>query len=173
MGIRVLVLAVLLLVPNAVFGENPPPPPAPGSVDERSPVVALGLSAGITAAGFAMFFSESPGTIGAGVVLFAVGPTTGHWYGGRFGNGGTIARLTGIGVMALGVSQADISLTGDGDDGNALAIMLAGAIIYTAGGVYEIYTAPRTVHEYNARQRIAVTPVISPRFTGVALARGF
>jgi hypothetical protein len=167
MGIRmlflVLVLALLLLAPRAARAEE----------DQREPLIALSLSAGITGGGVAMMFSRRDEVRIGGAVLFFAGPTTGHWYAGTWGNGGTVLRMIGTAMGVYGLTQLDLFSDEDNDDG-AGGLIIAGGVLYIAGGIYEIITAPSAVHDYNRRHAgIALTPLVDDRTTGLAVVGRF
>ena len=175
MGARVLLLVALL--PSIAFAQEPPRPPTAPAVDEKSPAIALALSAGVTAGGIGMMAgsaqNDNVGLAVSGFFVFLAGPSTGHWYAGSIGNGGTMLRLAGLGLFILGVTQLDLMSVG-GDDDGAAGPLIAGTVMYGVGSVYEIITAPRAAHEYNREQRrYALTPLVTPNGGGLALGGTF
>jgi len=147
---------------------------APKSAD-----VALGLSLGVTAAGLGLIVAganwNEPTIATTGTIVFLVGPTTGHIYGGHTLNGGLGARAIGA-VTALAGFSVLLSCfaTCDNQDGKvdvAGALLIGGGLVYAGGGIYEIATAPEAAHRYNRQHGFEATVV--PTGNGIALAGRF
>ncbi len=115
--------------------------------EERSPPVAIALSAGLTLGatitvvlGFAGEHDDVPA---AGLAALLVAPSVGHWYAGQRWNDGASLRLGAL--LVGGAGLAVVVGCADGRDlpcdlgGDAL---LTGAVAYLAGTAYEIVTAP-------------------------------
>lgn len=137
--------------------------PAPGEnspAADKSPMLAFGLAAVPTVAGYLLmadmtfYNSDSDRTnwflVGGGLAL--VGPSVGHFYAGEVGRGlATIGiRALGGGVMLLGVGNPKGEGTNDG-------LLAAGAVIVGAATLYDLWDAPRAARR--ASRRVVVAPV--------------
>jgi hypothetical protein len=165
-------LGLALLLSTTARADDPPlRSPAPVKPDGKSPTIALALSAGTTAAGLGLMFTNNAGAFLGGSALFLVGPSTGHWYAHDGVNLGMGIRLAGVAVVIVGLAQTDLSFghddTGTGDDNGAVATAIGGLALYGIGTAYEIVTAPSAVHAYN--DDLALVPTRN----GLALAGRF
>ena len=188
---RTLLLVVALLGSTAAAAE-PAPTPAP-----KSPVTALWLSLGTSAAGLGLVLVGADAGIrpqaygqargielplaAVGGAALLVGPSLGSAYAGRFWNGGTALRLAGVGIGAAGLALAVQPSRGPEGALNVGPYFLlgGGAAVYLAGAVYEIATTPRAVRRYNRRTlelSLSPAPLATPGgriAPGLALAGRF
>ncbi|MEO8698433.1 MAG: hypothetical protein ABI867_00280 [Kofleriaceae bacterium] len=144
-----------------------PPPP-------RSPTVAIALSLGTTLAGIAAFAvagridqTDERAWLATGAVLLAIGPTTGHAYAGSPLNAGLAVRLAS---GAVGLAGLGLYLDGESLGGGALVV--AGAIGYLAGTLYEIGDAPAAADRYN-RRHTRLAPIAGRTHAGLAITGAF
>ena len=157
---------VLALVTATAHAEPPSlTPTVPDAVDDKSPAVALALSAGTTLAGIGMMAAgdgnRSAGLTTAGLVAFAIGPTVGHAYAGHLFNPGLGVRALGavagvagaVTILACGLDECH---GGSADAG--VALLYGGGALIAAGSLYEIVTAPRAATEHNRRLHLAIVP---------------
>jgi hypothetical protein len=169
---RTLSFAILATLVARTAAAEPPATPAP---DEKSPGYALGLSIGVTAVGVGLTYvgaeSNSDATELVGLGVAGLGPTAGHWYAGEPFTWGLGARLLGVGVFALGLSQYQFDFDfcfqevcppqqPPPDNTAAGVFMIAGAVIFGGGAIYDIVTAPAAADDYNARHALSVTPTV-------------
>ncbi|MBL8623286.1 MAG: hypothetical protein JNK64_18385 [Myxococcales bacterium] len=191
-----LVFAASLLLPATALAQSSPPAapvaaPAPTDAAEVSPNTALGLSVGVTLAGVglvglgwnALDSAASTGPVpevllGAGVAAVGLGPTVGHWYAGRVMTRGLATRLAGTAAVLGGAalliadSACDDCERPDVSAGDLLMGLGVAAIV--VGTVDDIVSAPGAARRTNAAQRrVTVTPTISPRQAGLAVAGTF
>jgi hypothetical protein len=160
--------------------------------EPKSENVALGLSLGGTAASWGMLLVgfpvlddslDAPSEVivplvyasFAGILL---APSLGHWYAGKFFTRGLGARLLGVGTFMVGVGMAfsggDHDGNVDNDEGNqglGAALGLAGLGLFAYGTLHDLWTAPRTAREHNARFQIV--PLARPNGGGLALSGRF
>lgn len=130
-------------------------------------MVTLGVTTDIDEGGFAAM----------GITLGWFMPAAGHWYAGRIGTYGILARLGGVSLFMAGVSEIDdakkcargIEVT-DGCDGVSRgagrAMIGIGSALYIGSLVYDFMSSRREVREYNWHHRIQVLPTTN----GVAVA---
>jgi len=146
MKAAVLVLLGLTAAAHAQAPGDTEPLPPPPPIEDKSPGTALGLSLGVTLAGYATevagIASNNSALAVTGALAGAIGPTTGHIYAGHTWNTGLATRLAGAGVATVGIvvmfdacpifgntcdhSQADV--------GGAIAV--AGSLAYFGGVIY-------------------------------------
>lgn len=191
---RLIVAASLLLPTTALAQSAPPAPlpalPAPVDTAEVSPTTALGLSIGVTLAGFALGGigaslddNDAPAEVSAGLIVAgaaaaALGPSVGHWYAGDLWSRGLATRLVGA-TAALGgfALLIDASLCEDcaADHGDLGAVVFGlGVTAIVVGTIDDIVTAPGAARRHNAAgRRVTVTPTLSPRQAGLAVAGTF
>ena len=162
----------------------PPPPPAaapPG--EELSETTALLLSLGGTAASWTLVGvavkldqdgNRSAGSVGAvGLVGTMFAPSFGHWYAHAFLSRGVRAAGASTLLLALGVAVVE-GVTGNANPRLAEGIAIAGAVLYVAGTVDDIVTAPASARRENQRlQGLMVAPMIRPGGAGVMFAGRF
>jgi hypothetical protein len=178
--------------PLAPPGMAPPPPSlAPPTYaealerdgDEKSEAVALGLSIAGTAAGYAMMYAvieddaHNEGlTLATSAVLW-LGPSAGHWYGGKVLTRGLGIRTAGAGLAFIGAMMefSECFLETDCEEPEAAKLLVGlGAIGWVWGTLDDIVTAPGRVRRYNdAHRRVAVVPTLTRDSAGLALAGEF
>jgi hypothetical protein len=175
-------------------GATEPTPLVPAD-DQKSELLAGGLSFGLTAAGFTTLLVTAslaqPDDFGRRLkdkyklplyltsgVLLAVGPTSGHIYAGTTWNRGLAVRLVSGTIMVLSVGALDDCCSeGDhnGNEGAAVVTVVAG-IVFLGASLYESATAVRDVRRYNARHRspsIAIAPMLTQDQQGLAVVGRF
>lgn len=197
---RLLVAAALLLPTTALAQSAPAPAPPPAVPVARpadapptvSPGTALGLSLGVTLAGVGLVAlggaaiddvdapsDAAAGVIVAGVAAAAVGPTVGHWYARDAWTRGLATRLGGAAAIAAGFAMMDTMCDerdpcGGADDTVGTALFALGVTAIVVGTVDDIVTAPGAARRHNAAERrVTVTPTLSPRQAGLAVAGTF
>jgi len=167
---------IVVFAASTLAAAEPSMSPAPKRRD-----TALSLSIGTTGAGLALALIAADMGIRpqawpdgvepaqailatTGGALLLVGPSLGSGYAHRLWNAGSIVRLSGIGVAALGVGVA-LALESRGEPGTVSPLpyiaLASGGAIYLGGTVYEIATTPRAVDRYNRDHGIApsLTPI--------------
>ena len=174
---------------------EPAPQLAPS--DEKSELLAGGLSFGLTAAGFTTLLVTArlaepdqngrrltekykmPLYLTSGVLL-AVGPTSGHIYAGTIWNRGLAVRLVAGTVMVLSAGAIDNCCSEGDHNGNeaAAAVTIIAGIVFLGASVYESATAVRDVRRFNARHAsssssIAIAPMLSRDQQGLAVVGRF
>ena len=190
--VRVLVVAfvALLAVPARAQPSRTPPlaAPAPAPIvptsSRKSPTVAVAISLGVTVGSLALMVAGSAGDhdgdgeesplVAPAAIGFLLGPTTGHWYAGRFATPATGVRAIALGAgMLSGIVMVGCALGGNGDDGAcslAIAGMVGSSVTYSIAGIYEIVGAASSATAYNRRHGLdlAVTPTATPANGGIA-----
>lgn len=155
-----------------------PPEPNDAQPDEipelKSPAAAFALSLGTTLAGLVVM-SESDNNktaLTAGVVMFVVGPTTGHIYAGAPLSAGLGLRIVGAGAATLGLFEA---LSHEGTDGSSTGagLFVCGSLLYIGATMYEIGSAPGAARAYNRKRAYKLVPVASQNAGGVSLIGSF
>jgi hypothetical protein len=151
-------------------------PAVPESVDaprELNPRLALGLSLGVTAAGYASFALadtvDSDGVAIVGLAAIALGPSTGHWYQERIITRGLATRAAGIVAIGYGVAQLDLFCDHDcKDDDLGEAFLIGGLIAFGVGTIDDIVTAPLEASRTNAksRRRLIQNVSLAPKVSG-------
>jgi hypothetical protein len=169
-----------LVFTASVAGAQPTHETAPR---ELNPHVALGLSLGITAAGFAAIGvgrDEHVALTGTGVALVGLGPTAGHWYQGRLVTPGLVMRSAGMVVLGIGLSQVEDACEANCRNNKAFsAMMVAGLFAFAIGTVHDIATAPIEARRTNARNRqrrienLTLAPQVSNDQAGLVLGGSF
>ncbi len=142
---------------------NPAAAPIPG--DERSPALAVAVSAGLGLVGAGLLVERSPGPFVLGSAILWIGPTLGTTVAGDTSYAGFGLRTLGMLIVAGPVSQGV-----HGDD--ARVPVISGGIVIAAGTVLDVYKAGTTARRHNERlrDRATVTPIATP--TGGALVVG-
>jgi len=195
--------AVILLASSTAFAQAPgdtaPAPmfasasaPEPGRLiqtSEKDPTTAVLLSLGTTLAGVAIIGAaadenESLTMLGVGALFF--GPSTGHWYAGRYGGYGMAARAASAGLMVYGLmsmfeAHCDLGCNDNGQQHDAerrgATAMVVGAIGWVGATVYDIVTAPEAVRDYNRAHQMTIAPTVIPSggayLPGVAVSARF
>lgn len=174
---------------NTPVGVAPAPLPAPvpqADYRELSPGVALGLSLGVTAAGYGAALyagehdSEGMGWLGAAGILF--GPSFGHWYQEDIWTRGLGVRAVSATVFfAAAVSTIDICFEDcpQEDHSAAETWMKLSAAAFVIGSLDDIITAPIAADRRNRENRaraiksLTLAPQVSPNQTGLVLAGTF
>lgn len=143
-------------------------------VSLKSPAVALGLSLGLTAAGAGLTFAGShfdqPTMVGPGALLLLFGPLSGRIYAEDPLNAGMGLQLIGGAVAVLGALSCVDECRGDAATGRTNTL-IAGGLIFAAGSVYEIATAPWAADRYNHEHGFEATVV--PTGNGLAVVGAF
>jgi hypothetical protein len=184
-GVRVKLVLVLAIVTAAAsaHAQGGPPGLTPVTVpaepqDDKSPATAFALSAGITGAGLGLAalggHSENSTLSTAGALMFAIGPTTGHIYADDTLNTGLGIRTAGAVASfagALTLASCGLDECEGGDATVGVALFYGGAVLFAAGGLYEIATAPSAATEHNRKHRVSISVV--PQGRGIGLAGTF
>lgn len=177
--------------PAAAYGREPAPAAYRG--EPLSESTALSLSLGGTAVSWGLLIgsglvhssgvSELMALTGVAGVVY--GPTLGHAYADRYFTRGLGLRLAGLGVAVAGAFVAFVEepvTYGHDDPGPAsdgapvgTAIAIAGAVIFVAGTIDDIVTAPRRARQKNRERGLALglAPVTAGRSLGLALGGRF
>ena len=150
----------------------------------KSPLRAFGWSFGPTAlamGGPALLAEDQLGTVGVLTLAFGgiVGPSLGHFYAENrsqawWGIGiraTSSAVFVGAGVWALN----ETDWFGDDEDSAAAvpsALALTAFLTFAASGLFDIFNAPDSANDYNARHGLnaQVLPQYHPATEGVGLA---
>ncbi|MDB4959274.1 MAG: hypothetical protein JWO36_6843 [Myxococcales bacterium] len=198
-GSAVKTLLTLLLVVSPAIARaqafEPTMDPQPPSqvrpetpVAEKSESTALALSLGTTLGGVALIGiaqsshgSERDTLSSIGAVAATIGPTLGHAYADDVINGGLGMRLAGTGVVIAGAMVAfsacpifDPCGPGQQSTKDFGGVLIAGgALLYGAGLVYEIATAPIAAREYNRTHHASAALTIAPIRTRDGTSPGF
>lgn len=162
-----------------------------GAAQDKSMGVAMGLSAGGTAAGlalatFALVDDGMPAdlrrwTFALGGTAALVMPTAGHWYAtGHFG-GGTVGGYLRIGggavVMFTGVvyavSEHEEDDPGDNSAAIETGIIYGGLAMIAAGMIVDIATTPSAVHRANRQAPGLRITGIAPTIGGFSVVGTF
>jgi hypothetical protein len=184
--LRLAVVAALVLAMPAVAAAQPAAPsPEPAPVAEAyDPNVALALSLGTTLAGYGALaagaVSDNDALAMVGAMGAGLGPSLGHWYSGHVLSRGLGLRVLGVASGIAGawllVSRCPIFK----DEGQppceeetlAITLGVAGAGLFVAGTLDDIFTAPGEARRRNQR-RIAVAPLVTPDQAGLAVMGSF
>jgi hypothetical protein len=160
-----------------------PEVPAADAPRELNPGLALGLSLGVTAAGYTAMIVGSdeqmaltvPGMLAAGL-----GPTAGHWYQGRIITRGLVARAAGAVAMGYGLSRLEFDCERNCRNTDfSDAMLLAGLAAFAVGSVDDIVFAPIEAHKTNRKHRaraienLSLAPQVTEDRVGFALAGSF
>lgn len=128
---------------------------------------------------------DEGGTAGMGLVFGWIAPAAGHWYAGRVGTYGLLARMGGVTFFGAGLSEIDDAKkcargieVPDGCDGVSRGVGRAmvgiGATLYVGSLVYDFVASRREVREHNRRHTtVEVAPLLTRNSTGLALAGTF
>jgi hypothetical protein len=157
------------------------------------PWTAIELSAGITLGGVATATLVAPiawnagapssvvgGLVIVGVAGFLAGPSIGHVYAGDGWNGWTTLRASAFAAPLVGLA-ADAALGNHGgrDFAPAAGIsagVIGGVLLYTAGMIGEIASAPIAANHHNeSHVTLSIAPIQTRTgtTTGLALAGTF
>ena len=161
-------LAALALLARTAAADEPPLQPG-----DKDPDVALGLSLGTTVVGAGMmaggFAAKNDTLSGGGFALALLGPSAGHLYAERPITWGLGARVLGLGVFALGVSQFKLDLNfcfdesgcppdPPHDNTGAGILMIAGAVLVGGGVIADIATARDAARDHNRERHLSLEP---------------
>jgi hypothetical protein len=159
----------------------PTPPPKHTAPAHRSPALALGLSLGVTGAGFALSVAAAsrhapdPAPLMLAVGVTYIGPSIGRWYGGGSAAIGLLTRAAGIGLIGLGIAEDHpiddcIAETPGECDGHDRAVaerdrkvktlVFTGAALWIASSVYDFVHAPLDAREFNREHAVTVAPTV-------------
>lgn len=127
---------------------------------------------------------DEGGLAAMGITLGWFAPAAGHWYAGRVGTYGFLARMGGVVFFMTGVSELDdakkcargIEVT-DGCDGVSRGVGRAaiglGVSLYAGSLVYDFMSSRREVRDYNSHHKIQVMPMMTGSSTGLAVGGAF
>lgn len=151
-------------------------PPAPARGRTLSEGAAFGLSFGGTVVSWALFYlgvmqDSTPG-VQAGLLGTFLAPSAGHWYAGKALTRGMGLRAAGAAVFTLSIYML---LECDGCDGEAQELGLyGGLLLYVAGSLDDIVTAPGRARRHNRRiESVGLAPVVTRHSAGLALGGRF
>ena len=176
-------LCVLPLAAVSVHAE-PAADAVPPSIDEppqRSPLLALVLSAAGASAGVALLSAgdrqNNDSLRAAGWIALELGPSAGHWYAGSWWSPGMIGRGVGTTLFALGDYQqhhcnADEEKGGDSDCWVG-GVMLGALGLLVLGGstIGDVLLAPMQAREFNRMHEMQrMQPIVVP--TAIAAPGG-
>lgn len=157
--------------------------PAAEAPRELNPRLALGLSLGITAAGYgavAIGSDQRAELTVPGFVALSLGPTAGHWYQGRIVTRGLVTRAVSAAALVYGLSQFEIDCERNcrsSDFGDYM--MLAGLVGFAVGTADDIITAPIEAHRTNRKNRaraiksLSLAPQVTDTSAGFVLGGSF
>jgi hypothetical protein len=155
--------------------------------------MAVALSIGATAVGFALAEGGSPRAALAGGVTMFVGPSVGQWYAGSIGGIGLATRGVALLAILRGVAMSDDVADGDclglssadcaaferaqeRETHEANVLIYGGLALWGASTIYDFVAAHRAATRWNREHALAIAPLVptaSSRATGVALALRF
>ena len=188
MRFLVAIIAIALVAPSAVADEQPPvssvaqdndePPPPPWQTTapadtkppptpERSVSAAFLVPFSVTALGLGLVLRNDDlhsTSLRIGVGAMIVGPPLGRIYARDI-------SWFGVGLEAAGVGLAYHAVTSGSEA--ALVTLLYGTVIYGAGALYQIVSAPIVVHRSNQRHRAMLVPTTNDTGGGLALVGAF
>ena len=169
MKLAPLVLAALVLVPSAARADD-----APTYKDPNTAIMLSGFgyaaSVGLTIGGaVALANDNGDETFGTALVLAGgassiVTPSLGHWYAGDI-------LTPGLGLRVVGAGLATFAIFSDGDDAS-IGLMLLGGALASGGTIYDLVTAGRAAHAYNAKHNLTLMPTVVRTASGSAPAFG-
>ena len=181
-------LVPLLIAAAAATSHAQPGASLPDRPEQKSPVLALGLSLLGTGAGVAALFAASHvddgEIVGAlGVAALVVGPSLGHIYADEPGRAVRHAgvRLGALAIMGAGLAMVLSSPCAFGSENECpetredagVGIFFAGALLGAGSAVYSIIDAPLAASRTNRAASslvLAPTPIFGPsRSTGLGL----
>jgi len=188
------VVALLLLSLAEARAQPPGAVPAGKPVDReviphRYPLVALGLSLGLSAAGGAMVVAGDD-SAPLGVLTMYLGPSVGRWYGGGSAVVGLLGRTAGGALLVAGINE-DISHPIDDDciaeeqdctehdqavaehDRRVRRYFIAGGAVWLAATAFDIFMAPLDARAFNREHDVAVVPTVTSDGAGFAVSGRF
>jgi hypothetical protein len=183
----VMVVAMVSVGHAQAPGESPPTEITVHRKDPNKATMLTGLGIAVPAAILTLGVTtdiDEGGTAGVGFMLGWIMPAAGHWYAGRVGTYGIVARLGGISLFMAGLSEIDDAKqcargieVSDGCDGVSRGVGRAGvalgAGLYVGSLVYDVVSSRGEVRESNARHRVQVAPLMMKGSTGLALSGAF
>jgi len=130
---------------------------------EKSPLLAVSLSVGVTAAGVVALVPDHDGLRAAGALTVFLGPSVGRWYAGE-------SSVSGLGLRALGAATLiagfaieaqrscdDLAPCG-GPEGGAVVLMVGGATLWLGSTIADTVFAHRAARRWNARRALTLAP---------------
>ena len=177
---RTILVACVLLTSSAVRADDG---------DVKSETTATWLSAGGTLGSLALigmgfgvyeaFSADTPpettprllkvplhnwgnGLMVTGLMSTALTPDFGHWYAHEYLTAGLGLRAAGLLVMGIGslhVCGPDANEYGCDSSPNT-GLIAVGVLVYAAGVVHSIATAPRDVRKYNRNHTVTAVPTL-------------
>lgn len=138
-------------------------PARAGNPDEKSPLLAVSLSIGVTTAGALALIPDHDGLRFAGGMALFLGPSVGRWYAGEASVSGLGLRLLGTATMVAGLaievqrSCDDLAPCG-GPDGGAIVLLGAGAALWVGSAILDTVQAHRAAHRWNATHAVTIAP---------------
>lgn len=182
------VIGGMLLVAATTAASADPVGATDPSPRRPSPIIALSLSLGVTAAGASLIlagresetFDSEIFVVGGGAML--VGPSIGRWYAGIRSGRGLAARGVATAIMLVAIVASEEAGCdeehGDGcpdgpADGGWEPVFYAGAALWVGSSLYDIVRAPLDAREYNRAHSFAVAPTIVPGGAGLTVGGSF
>jgi hypothetical protein len=169
----------------------PTPPAKESNAAPRSPRTATALAVAGAILGPAMVMAankldengeneKAANALGlGGAFVMLVGPSWGHWYGGKALTGGLGLRALGMGMVMVGAVMMVSCLFDESPCGAETAagmLFLGGTGSYVAGTVWDLATAAKQVRKWNA-EHVSVSPTAMRgdhgAVPGLALAGSF
>jgi hypothetical protein len=153
-----------------------PPPP----IHQKSPELAVALSVGTTAIGYAMMFGglagdskSSADTVMSGGLLAFLGPSTGQWYAGKVGGLGIGARSLALGLGMIAVMRMSVDECSDcghsdrePDPNTTRDLLITAGALWFGSTLYDFVAAYRQTDGYNERQRARASQVVPTMLPG-------
>lgn len=150
-------------------GETPPRPRAPKRLS-TAVLVTLAATSGplaVAALGESCDTDACAGTTGMiGLAGLVLGPSAGHWYAGEGVTTGLVLRgaaTTATVFLALRDPHLESPVVTIG------GLIVAAGVMET-GILWDLVTLPRAVRRHNRDLELLVTPVVTDRAAGLALA---
>lgn len=157
----------------------------PASEPPKSRATAFALSAGGTALSGALLLGAATTGNGHLVLVGAVGslilPSLGQIYAGQPFTWGQPIRVASTAVLAVGAHEAlkcfgfrwgDSPPPCENDRDLAGTLIVAGAIGYGVGALYDIATAGSAVDNFNRKHQLRAAPLVAPG-AGTTVGLGF
>jgi hypothetical protein len=182
----VLAVVAVLLLPIAAARAQPPglvPPrePVDGEfVPHRYPLVALGLSLGLSAAGGAMV-AGGEDYAALGVLTMYFGPSIGRWYGGGSAAIGLLGRTAGA-LFVVAAIEEDYPIDDDcfpdeedctahdqavaDQDRRVKRLLYTAAALWVGSTIYDCVRAPLDARDFNREHAVKVAPTVMPAGNG-------
>lgn len=164
---KLVILAVLLASSVARADETP------DNESTATTIAVTATAAGAVMIGGAIKADFAPlGVVGA--ALLVVGPSAGHLYAGEYGHAlgmsalRAAAGLTGLVGLIVASTVTYDGPPGANDHANAWAVAYAGAGIYLAATIYDLWDAHRAV-----RRELTIAPMPAQGGAGLMVAGTF